>query len=497
MSPSVLETDGYKFSMAEAGWPLRQETFYYAHRRCPGPNGASVVPFDLESFLRDLMPTSETGDFAYLAAQDYEVGGGFKAAVAEPLGKVAVTALPKGTWFLPREPVFSVTGPSALVSWLEPLALQLSYPIQVATLAVTDAELLAREVATVTCDAQRELVLRTLDAVGVKAPAIAVDEEGYVARVKAAAAELITIVGEPGRIFEVGLRAATCQRQHMLALEALKSVGITRTSHVFGARVLGLVPVGTMGHEHVQRFGNDEAAFRAMRDRRPGRSSYLLDTFDTVRSGIPSALRLMAEENARGDSIRYDSGDKEAQYKVAIARAKELGLRPVQILEDSFDAPLTRRFEDLRREVGWQSHEQFYGYGGYLVAKTSGTSLTRDRVAAVYKLSQSARTPTMKFGDEAADPRGGSGKESVPGRPVVFRRLPGQPDGAPLGLIGQAGEAPPPGYELLSGGAPHVAPPPPPPAPPGANQHAVALSPATELLVAPLRKARAELLSAL
>jgi nicotinic acid phosphoribosyltransferase len=206
-----------------------------------------------------------------------------------------------------------------------------------------------------------------------------------------------------------------------------------------------MTPVGTMGHEHVQRFGSDEAAFRAMRDRRPGRSSYLLDTFDTIRSGIPAAFRVMEEDRRRGDSIRYDSGDKEAQYRFAAAEAKRRGLRPVQILEDAFDAPLTRRFEELRREVGLAAEEQFYGYGGTLVATTatrSGTHLVRDRVAAVYKLSETARWPTMKFGNEP-----GAGKESIPGRPVVFRRLRG--DGA-VGIVGQQGEAPPPGYALLT-----------------------------------------------
>ncbi|MHB8879735.1 MAG: nicotinate phosphoribosyltransferase, partial [Myxococcaceae bacterium] len=441
MSSSLLSTDGYKFSMAEAGWPLRQESFYYSHRK----GGAQVMPVDAGAFVRTLLPEPAEADYGYLAAHEYGMGIGFKAAM-NLKSLLEVRAVPRGATFFPREPLMTVSGPSALVSWLEPLLLQLSYRVQVATLALLDPGQLAREVSVVTCAGQRDLVAETLESMGVVAPPMRIDEDGYRARVRERCGELVGIVGEGTRIFEVGLRAASCPQQHRVALEGCREAGVTRTSNVQGARELGLVPVGTMGHEHIQRFGADEAAFRAMRERRPQRSSFLLDTFDTIRSGIPAAYRVICERPQAGDSIRYDSGDKEAQYLFATARAKELGIRPVQILEDSFDAKLTRRFEELRLQVGWKEHEQFYGYGGYLVASTAGTGLTRDKVAAVYKLCQTGHSPTMKFANEA-----GSGKRSIPGRPVLFRRRTGS---GPAGIVGQEGEQPPEGYFLLSGSAP-------------------------------------------
>lgn len=438
MASPLLLTDGYKFSMAEAGWPLRRETFYYSHRK----GGLQVVPFDLDAELKKVLPVASGGDWEFLAKNDYELGSAVKAALADR--SLTVAALPKFSVFSDREPVFSVTGPSALVSWLEPVVLQWSYRIQVATLAVREPAALAQAISTLTCQAQKQLVLETLDAVGVKAPPITVDAEGYVARVRARVAELIEIVKSPARIFEVGLRAASCPEQHLLALEGAKQAGLLRTSSVHGARVLGLTPVGTMGHEHIQRYGSDEAAFRAMVERRYQRSSFLLDTFDTITSGIPTAYRIIAERPGQHDSIRYDSGDKVAQYRFAASEAKRLGIRPVQILEDSFDAPQTRAFEALREEVGWKPEEQVYGYGGYIVAQTAGTPLTRDRVAAVFKLSQTGGRATMKFGNE-----GGGGKQSLPGRPVLFRRRAGA-SGA-FGVVGQEGEAAPEGYELLTG----------------------------------------------
>lgn len=437
-SPSLLATDGYKFSMAEAGWPLRQETFYYAHRR----GGVQVVPFDLEELIRRLLPTAAPEDYAFLDAHAYEMGAGFKAAIQRS-DRLVIRAVPRGALVLPGEPLFTVTGPSALVSWLEPQVLQLHYRFQVATLALTDREALAAAVSQVTCQAQERVVVETLEAIGMEPPPIRVDSEAYLTRVREVVKELVEIVEDPSRLFEVGMRSATCMDHHELALRVCKELGITRTSNVYLAKKLGLTPVGTMGHEHVQRYGSDEAAFRAMRERRPHRSSYLLDTFDTLSSGLPAAFKLLSDEPNRGDSIRYDSGDKKAQYLYAVARAKELGVRPVQILEDALDAQATREFEALRKLVEWGPHEQFYGYGGAIVGRTQPGGLSRDRVAAIYKLSCSGEHPTMKFGNESQ-----RGKQSLPGTPVVFRRRSGS---GPLGIIGQEGERPPEGYFLLTG----------------------------------------------
>lgn len=437
MTRSVLETDGYKFSMAEAGWPLRTETFYYSHRR----GGACMLPVDVESFVRDRLPKPfGPEERSFLEENQYEAGPGVRAALAEH-HRVVVHALPKHSWFFPGEPVFSVSGPSALVSWLEPLLLQLNYRIQVATLALREPERLAREVARATCEEHKEVVLETLDAVEAKAPRIAVDENGYFMGVLGRVDRLQRAVGgAPDRIFEVGLRSAVCRMQHEVALRACRELKILRTSSVLGARSLGMVPVGTMGHEHVQRYGSDEAAFRAMRDRRPDRSSYLLDTFDVFRSGVPAALRLMAECLGRMDSVRYDSDDKLSQYVFTESRARQRGVRPVHIVEDEMDDAKTREFEGMRKTMNVEPERQHYGYGGFIVCDPEFGALTRDRVSAAYKLSMTGGRAVMKF---SAAP----GKESVPGRPVVWRR--GSATG-PVGIVGQADEPCPNGYTVAT-----------------------------------------------
>jgi nicotinate phosphoribosyltransferase len=302
---------------------------------------------------------------------------------------------------------------------------------------MTDRAALTEAVRSVSCAREAEIVTEVLATIDEPAPKMDARPDEYRDAARDRAAALAAVVGGD-RIFEVGLRAATCVEQHRLALEGCAMAGVRRTSNVGLAKELGMYAVGTMGHEHVQRFAADEAAFRAMKERRPQRSSFLLDTFDTLQSGLPSALRVMRDDPDAGDSVRYDSGDKEAQLRQAHASANALGLKPVHILEDGFDLPLTQRFERIREELAIPKDRMFYGYGGHLVGRGA---LTRDRVAAVYKLSQSGTMPVMKFSDDA-------GKRSVPGEPVVFRRRKGE---GPMGIIGQRGEAVPEGYELLSG----------------------------------------------
>ena len=104
MGSPLLLTDGYKFSMAEAGWPLRPETFYYSHRK----GGLQVLPFDVEAELAKVLPELRAGDWEFLALHDYDMGSEVKAALVSK--QLTVRALPRNAVFSDREPVFSVTG---------------------------------------------------------------------------------------------------------------------------------------------------------------------------------------------------------------------------------------------------------------------------------------------------------------------------------------------------------------------------------------------------
>jgi nicotinic acid phosphoribosyltransferase len=436
---SLLRTDGYKFSMAQAGFPLRPETFYFSFRR----GGWQLVPFDLAQHVRSLLPRGEhlAAELSFLEESGYGLTPAMREALA---GEVSIKAVPAGAWVHEREPILTVSGPSFLLSWLEPLLIRLFFPIQLATAVARDA--LADTMLTTCCEQQAQIAARVFDALGrsMLSDALRVEPLDYQRAVTKNAERLVEIVGSPDRVFEVGMRGAVCEEQHRLALSALRDLGIKATSNVEAAHELDMRAVGTMGHEHVQRWGNDLDAYRAMRDMRIGAPSYLLDTFDTMSSGIPAAITTM-RERPHPASIRYDSGDKFAQYMFAHGEMQRADLQPTHILEDGLDEAMTRKFEELRGFTQLGPQRQLYGYGGHLIARPLANPLSRNKVSAVYKLSQTAGQARMKFGNEE-----GLGKVSVPGVPVAWRRIRGS---GPLSIIAQAGEPVPDDYVVLNGNA--------------------------------------------
>lgn len=437
-----MRTDWYKPVMAAAGASLRPETFNLAIRQ----GGPFYMPVDPVDYIQSLLPTFTGDDLEFLQA----AGLGLGAAYAEALSQsVTVHGVPKGSWVGDREIILTVTGPSALVSYLEAQVIWLRFRIQVATLAKRKPELMAHHLAVTTCSRERDIVLESLDAAGV-APGftIDVDTEGYHKHIKARAQRLLELLGDPSRAFEAGMRAASCAEQHIISVTAAAEAGFTTTSNVEAARAIGIAPGGTTGHEHTQRFGSDEAAFSAVRDRLVGEVTFLLDTYATRYSGLPTALRVMAKVPDRVCSIRFDSeSTMEGDYLLGVHALREAGMMAPINLGGGFNFERTERFEALRRQVNWPSEMQRYMYGQYLVEPHVPLP-TRGAVGAVYKLSQSGEHPTMKFSDTDA-------KRSAPGTPVVWRLMsPGRADrgNRPIGIIGQLNESPPQDYEVLTDG---------------------------------------------
>lgn len=432
--PSVLMTDGYKFSMAQSGFPLRQETFYLTFRQ----EGAYYVPFDLEEIVRKLLPLPVTkAEAAYLADVGYELTPAMRAAF-DSKDLLRIKAVPPGSWVYGKEPLLTVTGPSLLVSWLEPLVIMLQFPIQVATEAVK-----GRRSFTATCQGEEDIIRAATEAAGQyhKVRVVRTDMDYFDGCVRRAKALLDAAQG--CSVFEVGMRAATCMEQHRLVLRACQAVGIKATSNVYDAYALGLTPVGTTGHEHQQRWGCDIDAFRAVRDMRPKPPSYLFDTYAAERLGIPAVIQAVKETPTRPCFVRFDQRDKIPGQLRTLWEA--IGSYPVGfIFEDGIRPDTVTEILALTDALGIDRNRLHFGSGGYLVIDPNAP-FSRNTVNAVYKLTESSGNPVMKFSS--------SDKQSVPGKPVIFRRLHG--DKAPsafaevVGIIGQEGEAPLPGFRLL------------------------------------------------
>lgn len=430
---SAQMSDAYKFAMAQAGFPLREETFCLTFRK----GGPFYIPFDLNAVVQALLPLPQTAkEAAFLTANGYGLTPAMEHALT--LG-VKVVCPPKGAWINKGEPVLTVTGPSFLVSWLEPLLIMIQYPIQIATAAMQGERDFPA-----TC-ADEVQILRTVESTLVESALleapfrIHLDTKGYLARVRANIQATVDALGGPSeahRAFDVGLRAATCMQQHLMVLEVARSLGVLKTSNVFGAWKLYMIPVGTTGHEHQMRWGQDDRnGFRAIRDMRPEPPSYLFDTTDPLNIGIPAAMDVMIEDPDRPCSMRFDSGDQDAQFLKIAKGCEQHALHPNLIFEDSYNAEKTTKNEAFCDSHGWPKEHRMYGFGGYWVSQPATTIYNRDRVSAAYKLTKTAGRSVIK--------RSGSpGKESIPGLPVILEDFILNPDDSVTieHLIAQEGE---------------------------------------------------------
>jgi nicotinate phosphoribosyltransferase len=151
-------------------------------------------------------------------------------------------------------------------------------------------------------------------------------------------------VNEAGRdrpVLEFGLRRAPDRGANAGARAALIG-GADFTSNVAVSRSLGIAPRGTHAHSLVQVFmarGEGElAAFQAYADLYPDDCLLLVDTIDTLQSGIPNAIEVFTGLRQRGHTpvgIRLDSGDLAYLSIQAARQLNEAGFTDVSIVLSS------------------------------------------------------------------------------------------------------------------------------------------------------------------
>ena len=223
-------------------------------------------------------------------------------------------------------------------------------------------------------------------------------------------------IGRGQLLMEFGLRRGHGKGANAGARAALIG-GADFTSNVGISAVLGYPPKGTHAHSMVQLFialGESEYdAFRAFADVYPDDCTLLVDTIDTLESGIPNAIRVFQELRSKGHKpvgVRLDSGDL-AFLSIQVARLLDAaGFSDVSIvLSNNLDELviwqiITQITEEAPRygvDVDHLLKRLVYGVGTRLI-----TSWGEPALGGVYKLvavcEAGAWIPALKVSESPA-----------------------------------------------------------------------------------------------
>ncbi len=259
----ALLTDFYQLTMMGGYWKTGREDmtacFNYVFRELPAHTGFAVAA-GLEQLL-DLVERLRftRQDLAYLAGL-----GTFDDAFIDYLRdfrpRCTIQAVPEGTVVFPHEPVLQVEGPLIEAQLLETANLtMLNYPTLVAPKA---------------------------------------------ARLRQACGS--------AKLVEFGLRRAQGPDGGLSGSRAAHIGGADSTSNVLAGKVYGIPVTGTHAHSWVMSFDDELTAFRTYAECYP-EPILLVDTYDTLTSGLPNAVKVFQELRAAGRparaAVRLDSGD--------------------------------------------------------------------------------------------------------------------------------------------------------------------------------------------
>lgn len=205
----------------------------------------------------------------------------------------------------------------------------------------------------------------------------------------------IWLASGKGKIMEFGLRRAQGQDGALSASRAAYIGGAYGTSNTLAGKVFGIPVMGTMAHSWIMSYDTEEEAFNAYADLYPDRTIFLIDTYDTLKSGILNAIKVGKKLAAKGKNfgVRLDSGDIQYLSKEVRKRLDEAGLKNAYItvsndLEENI-------IENLVREG---APVDSWGVGTRMVTGSREAAFT-----GVYKLAARVEGdtafPVMKLSD--------------------------------------------------------------------------------------------------
>ena len=118
--------------------------------------------------------------------------------------------------------------------------------------------------------------------------------------------------GDP--VMEFGLRRAQGKDAGTVGARAAIIGGCSITSNVLASQMYGVKTSGTHAHSWVMSFESEYEAFEAYANIYPNNAILLVDTYDTLKSGVPNAIKVFTKLKKEGKlngkyGIRLDSGD--------------------------------------------------------------------------------------------------------------------------------------------------------------------------------------------
>ena len=191
----------------------------------------------------------------------------------------------------------------------------------------------------------------------------------------------VCIAADDDPVIEFGVRRAHGPDGGLSAARAAFIGGAQATSNLMAGRVFGIPVRGTLAHSWVESFSSELESFQAYAKIYPKNCLLLVDTYDTLRSGVPNAIQVGQElrESKQGElpGIRLDSGDLTFLSREARRMLDETGFDRTRILGSSdLDEWLIESIKKQGAEI------DIWGVGTRLV-----TSYSCPALGGVYKLS--------------------------------------------------------------------------------------------------------------
>jgi nicotinate phosphoribosyltransferase len=214
-------------------------------------------------------------------------------------------------------------------------------------------------------------------------------------------------------LLEFGSRRAQEADAAVWGARATYIAGFDATSNMRAGMMFDIPTKGTHAHSWVQGYETEEEAFMNYAKALPNQVTLLVDTYDTLKSGVPNAIKVgkfLERQGKKMQAIRLDSGDLAYLSKMARKMLDEAGLSDVKIVaSNDLDENIMLNLKAEGAQI------DIWGVGTQLI-----TGGDQPALGGVYKLvareEHGAYIPVIKIS-------GNPEKVSVPGRKQVYRLL--------------------------------------------------------------------------